>query len=77
MDEQTVSKIKAHYQKGEGSIQDLARIYRLEVDEVLDMLGLSDVKEVEGMGDLIGANEAGPEVVIKTSNRYKAKFTTN
>lgn len=77
MDEQLVGKIKNHYQKGEGSIQDLARIYRLDVGEVLDILGLSDIKEVEGMGDLIGENEAGPEVQIKTSNRYKANFTTN
>jgi hypothetical protein len=77
MDEQLVSKIKAHYQKGEGSIQDLARIYRLDVDEVLDILGLSDVKEVEGMGDLIGTDEAGPDVVVRASNKYKARFTTN
>jgi len=77
MDELTAGKIKQHYQKGEGSIQDLARIYRFTVEEVLDVLGLSDLKEVEGMGDLIGTNEAGPEVVIKTSNKYKANYTTN
>lgn len=77
MDEQLVAKIKNHYQKGEGSIQDLARIYRLEVDEVLDILGLSDMKEVEGMGDLIGTDEAGPEAVIRTRNTYKPRYTTN
>lgn len=77
MDEQLIGKIKNHYQKGEGSIQDIARVYRLTVEEVLDVLGLSDVKTVEGMGDLIGTNEAGPDVDIKVSNKYQAKFTTN
>ena len=77
MDNELIAKIKGHYQLGQGSIQDIARVYRCTVEEVLDVLGLSDVASVEGMGDLIGEDEAGPEVILKASNKYKAKFSTN
>jgi len=77
MDDETKAKIKNHYQLGQGSIQDLARVYRFTVDEVLDALGLNDVSQVEGMGDLIGQDEAGPDTIIKTKNTYKSNFSTN
>lgn len=77
MDKELEAKIKNHYLLGQGSIQDIARVYRLTVDEVLDVLGLSDVKIVEGAGDMIDQHEAGPEAVLREKNIYRANFTTN
>lgn len=77
MDDKLKTTIVNHYQKGEGSIQDIARVYRLSVEEVLDVLGLSDVATIEGAGDLIDQTEAGPEVVLKEKNVYKPRFTLN
>jgi hypothetical protein len=77
MDEELIAKIKNHYQLGQGSIQDIARVYRCTVEEVLDVLGLSDVKTVESPGDLIDQTEAGPEAVLKVKNVHQARFTTN
>lgn len=77
MSEETKAAVKQHYQLGQGSIQDIARVYRLTVEEVLEVLGLSDVMEVETSGDLIDQTEAGPEVQLKASNKFRAKFTTN
>jgi len=77
MDEELKGKLKNHYQRGEGSIQDLARIYHLPVEDVLDVLNLSDLTTIEGIGDLIDQQEAGPEVTLSSSKIYKTKFTTN
>lgn len=76
MDETLKTKVNEHYQLGQGSIQDIARVYRLSVEEVLDIIGQSEVAVVEGMGDLIGPEEAG-EAPIVTSKKYQAKFTTD
>lgn len=77
MTDEMSAKIKNHYQKGEGSIQDLARVYNVSVEDVLGVLGLMDVATVETSGDLIDQQEAGPEVTLKTTNIFKTKFTVN
>lgn len=77
MNDETKAKIKAHYNLGEGSIQDIARVYRLSVEEVLEVLNLSELMEIETSGDLIDQTEAGPEVTLKISNKFRTKFTTN
>lgn len=77
MDEETKSKIKKHYQLGQGSIQDIARVYRYSVEEILDVLGLGDMSTIESSGDLIGQDEAGDEVTIKATNKFKQKYTLN
>ena len=77
MTDEMSAKIKNHYQLGQGSIQDLARVYHVTVEEVLEVLGLMDVAEVETSGDLIDQQEAGPEVTLKATNKFKTKFTLN
>jgi len=71
-------KVMYHYQRGQGSIQDIARVYKLSVDEVLQMVGLDDMSEVQTQGDLIDQSEAGPEVRVNPlGNPAKAKYTTD
>lgn len=78
MDANTKKKIIDHYQKGQGSIQDIARVYKFTVDEVLEVLGLGDLSAIPTTGDLIDQNEAGPEVVVNAQGKIaKANFTTN
>jgi hypothetical protein len=76
MDKELTKTLSDHYQKGQGSIQDLARIYKVTVEEVLIAVGLSDM--VDGVtltGDLIDQREAGPLTTVnpggtKVSNQY-------
>lgn len=71
-------KIKFHYNRAQGSIQDLARVYHRSVDEVLHILGLDEMSEVQTQGDLIDQAEAGPEVSVNpVGNPAKAKYTTD
>lgn len=78
MDEELQEKIKGHYQRGEGSIQDIARVYRLSVDEVLDVLDMKEMSEIKTQGDLIDQDEAGPEVVVNAIGKIaRARFTTD
>lgn len=53
-------EIKAHYQAGRGSIQDYARIYRLDMDEVLHIIGEEHLATVEFGGDQVDEAELGP-----------------
>lgn len=69
--------VNDHYQKGEYPIQDIARKYRLSVEEVLVMIGQEDVMTVEGTGDMIGPDEVDDATQIITSKKYKVEFTTN
>lgn len=71
-------KIRYHYQHAQGSIQDIARVYRRSVDEVLQILGLDDMTEVQTQGDLIDQTEAGPEVRVNPNgNPAHAHYTTD
>ena len=54
-------RVKYHYMHGQGSIQDIARVYRLEVSEVLRLIGQEEMMTVTSShGDLVDASEAGP-----------------
>lgn len=77
MDEETKKKIQDHYQKGQGSIQDLARVYRYTVEEVLEVLGQSDITTIETSGDLIDQREAGPETKLNPTKKFNVNFTVN
>lgn len=71
-------KINYRYQHAQGSIQDIARVYRLEVNEVLQYLGMEDLSEIQTQGDLIDQAEAGPLTPVNPVGRpAKAKFTTD
>lgn len=67
--------IKRHYEKGRGSIQDLARVYHVDVDSVLRTIGIDDMSEVTVVGDLIDREEAGPEAELNPNGkRYKVPY---
>lgn len=77
MDDTLRKKVNEHYQLGQGSIQDIARVYRLTVEEVLEAIGQTELLSVEGVGDLVDQEEAGAETKLKARNIYHANFTTN
>jgi hypothetical protein len=71
-------RVNYRYQHAQGTIQDLARVYRLEVNDVLDMLNLNDLSEIQTQGDLIDQAEAGPEVRVNPQgNPARSQYTTN
>lgn len=77
IDEALKQKIKGHYDKGEGSIQDIARVYRVSVPDVLDIIGLSDLATVEIDGDLIDDTYAGPGATMNRGSIVPVPFTTD
>lgn len=77
MDEELRKKVNEHYQLGQGSIQDIARVYRLDVNDVLDALKLNDVLEVESVGDMVDESEVDPGTVINHGKRHRARYSTN
>lgn len=77
MDDKLRQTVNDHYQRGQGSIQDIARVYRLTVDEVLEAIGMDDMATVNTMGDLIGQEEAGFDVPLNKGNTHKVPFTTD
>lgn len=78
MEDDLKAKINGHWQRGEGSIQDLARVYKISVDEVLEMIGQTDMTTIVTQGDMIDQTEAGPEVTVNPLGRpIKVPYTTN
>lgn len=77
MDKATREKILEHYQRGQGSIQDIARVYRVSVDEVLDIVGEGHLGSVFTQGDLIDASEAGPNAAMNYGRDFKVPFTVD
>ncbi len=77
IDDELKKKIINHYQKGQGSIQDIARVYRLTVPEVLGVLGLTDLTTVSTGGDLIDPSEAGPGATMNYGKQHQVPFTTD
>lgn len=75
MDSELKKKIVRHYQNGEGSIQDIARVYRLTVQEVLDAIGEGDLTTVHTGGDLIDASEAGPGASMNYGQDFSVPFS--
>lgn len=77
LDEETRAKIYDHYQKGQGSIQDIARVYRVTVAEVLQIIGQDELLSVEVPGDMIDPSEAGPNVKLNYGEQFNVPFTTD
>lgn len=65
------------YQKEGTSIQAIARDHRLSVEEVLTIIGQTDVLTIEGAGDMIGSDEVDDGTEIITSKKFKQEFTIN
>jgi hypothetical protein len=78
IDDKTRAAILDHYQKGQGSIQDIARVYRVTVDEVLHIIGEDELTSVTFQGDLIDPSEAGPGVTPNYEGKTEhVTFTTD
>lgn len=77
MDKITRDKVYEHYQLGQGSIQDIARVYKLEVEEVLEVIGQMEVTTIDDVGDLVDSSELDPGTQVNTSKKHRAKYTTN
>lgn len=77
--DEEIENIKHLYQRGKGSIQDYARIYRVEVQEVLEILGIEGMSEVQYGGDLVDADEMGPEKnkINLEGEKARVPYTTN
>lgn len=77
MDEKTAKEIKHWYMIGKGSIQDLARIYHVTVEQVLDLVGEGSVKTVQAQGDMIDAQEAGHGAEMNYGKEFNTPFTVD
>jgi hypothetical protein len=77
--EETITAIKGYYQGGRGSIQDYARMYHLTVPQVLEIVGETDLGEVEIGGDQIDAQEIGKNFAseIKPPHKEDVPFSLN
>ncbi len=77
MDDKTRAEIIHWYQVGTRSIQDIARIYRVSVDEVLNLVGEKELSTVDMPGDLIDPKEAGPNAEMNYGRKVSVPFTTD
>jgi len=80
LSEKEIAEIKDFYQHGKGSIQDYARIYRVSVAEILDIVGESDLKRAKmSDGDQVDAAELGPtgRGMINGPEYVDVPFTTH
>lgn len=77
LDEATIKKIKEHYDKGQGSIQDIARVYRTTVETVLHHIGQDELTSVATIGDQIDPSEAGNAALNYQGQTHRANYSTN
>lgn len=85
MDLPVEQQIQDHYNHARGTIQDYARIYKLTVEEVLDIINkkhdIGDVKAVPTIGDMISESEisvaAGDAPIRSTGNPAKPNYSVN
>ena len=76
--EELKEKIRDHYNKGQGSIQDYARVYKVPIEEVLTILNLDNLKTVEMVGDLVDETEMGKHKgEINAGEEVDVPFTIN
>lgn len=75
MDDKTRVDIIHSYQTGSSSIQDIARINRVSVDQVLELIGEKDAINVGLPGDLIDSSEAGPNAEMNYGHQVKVPFS--
>lgn len=65
------------YQHGSGSIQDIARVHRMTVEEVLHIIGQDEMTTVETTGDMIDQSEAGPGAQLSYGEKHHAQYSTD
>lgn len=77
MDEKTRAEIMHWYQVGTRSIQDIARIYKVSVDDVLEIIGERELSNVSMPGDLIDPSEAGPNADMNYGREVKVPYNVD
>jgi hypothetical protein len=78
MDAKTKKQVYEAYQSGTNSLQDLARIYKVDLDDVLNLTGNGHLATVQtSAGDMIDSSEAGPGGRLNGPESTKVPFTTN
>lgn len=77
VDETLRKKIMQDYQTGSSSIQTIARINRVEVGEVLEIIGENDLTKVTFAGDLIDETEAGPGATMNYGRTQDVPHSTD
>ena len=77
MNDETRKAVIKAYQTSRNSIQDIARINRVEVQEVLEAIGEGNLTSVSTSGDLIDQQEAGPEAVVNYGKQIRVPYSTN
>lgn len=70
-------RVRWFYVHGRGSIQDIARVHRITVDEVLHYIGQEELTTVETTGDMIDKSEAGPGAVLEYGKVHPVNYTTD
>lgn len=65
------------YQKSHRSIQDIARIFDVSVDRVLNLIGHGNLASVTFQGDMVDAGEAGPGATMNYGQTTKVPFSVN
>lgn len=71
------AQLRHAYQTGSKSIQDLARIYRLDVDYVLNVVGEGDLATVHMPGDMIDPTEAGNNAQMNYGETFRVPYSLN
>lgn len=64
------------YQIG-NSPQAIARTFRIDVDEVLVLVGEGHISNITFVGDQIDSDEMGREATYNPGTEYKIPYTTN
>lgn len=70
-------RIKWFYVHGRGSIQDIARVHRIKVDEVLHIIGQEELATVETTGDMIDQSELGPGATLEHGRQHPVAYSTD
>lgn len=78
MDKKTKDAVLKAYQTSSNSLQDLARIHNVSLDEVLNLTGNGHLATVQtSPGDMVDGTEVGPGAVVNGPTSAKIPFTTN
>lgn len=73
VDEQIINA----YQTGSQSLQDLARIYKVDINHVLLLTGNENLATVHTGGDLVDQQEAGPHANLSSGEDIDTPITLN
>lgn len=77
MDGETRAKVIQAYQTSRNSIQDIARIFKVDVHEVMAAIGEGHSSFVHVPGDLIDQGEAGPNADMNYGKDVKIQISVD